>query len=183
MKKFGLISRRARIEDLTDIIEINNSYLKYSENQGFLIKKYEINELKNHILGNHNSISVAITADNIIIGFIEVSFLLDVNVIKELEWYDENLRNTFEKGNKLYIEKVAVKKGYQRGKIGMFLYESIFAKYPEYIFYSFVVKKPFTNIISLNFHKKMGFIEAAEFKAKKFLGINNYESVMLMKFE
>jgi ribosomal protein S18 acetylase RimI-like enzyme len=183
MKKLDLIFKKATTEDLADIIEINNSYLKYSDDQGFLITKYEINQLKNHILSNPDSISIAITGDNIIVGFIQISFLLDVNVINELEWYGENLRSTFEKGKKLYIEKVAVKREYRGEDLGMFMYESIFAKYPDYIFYSFVVKKPSTNIVSLKFHKKMGFIEAAEFKANKFLDIENYESVMLMKFD
>ena len=184
MEKKGLLFKGATIEDLPDIIEIDNSYHKYSDiHQGFLIIKYEINQLKNHILRKPNSISIASTTDNIIVGFIEISFFLDIKVIKELKWYGENLRSTFEKGEKLYIAKVAVKEGYQGRKIGTFMYESIFAKYPGYIFYSFVVKKPFDNIISLDFHKRMGFIEAAEFKARKFLGLNNYESVMLMKFK
>jgi ribosomal protein S18 acetylase RimI-like enzyme len=183
MKKLDLIFKRATIEDVADIIEINNSYFAYSDNHGFLITKYEIEKLKGHILNSPDAINITVTADNIIVGFIEVSSYVDVNVINKLEWYDENLRSTFENGKTLYIEKIAVKKGYQGEKVGMFMYESIFAKYPEHIFYSFVVKKPAINIVSLNFHKKMGFIEAAEFKANKFLDIENYESVMLMKFD
>ena len=183
MKKLDLIFKRATEDDLGDIIAINNYYLEYSDNQGFLITKYDINQLKEHINSNTDAISIAITSDNTTVGFIHVSLSINVKVINELEWYGENLRCTFEKGKKLYIEKVAVKKEYQGEDIGMFMYESIFAQFPEYIFYSFVVKKPVTNVVSVNFHKKMGFIEAARFKAKKFLDINNYESVMLVKFE
>ncbi|MDY7036039.1 MAG: GNAT family N-acetyltransferase [Thermodesulfobacteriota bacterium] len=182
MKCPSLRLNLATIEDVDDIIEINNSFIEYTTNKGLILSKLESDQLKNNIFSNPDYISVAITSDDTIAGFIELSFSVDVDVIKKLEWFDENLRTKFENGKKLYIEKVAVKSNYQRQNVGKFMYEAIFEKYPEHIFYSFIVKKPFDNIVSLNFHKKLGFIETAKFKVDEFLGLKNYESVMLMKF-
>jgi len=98
-----------------------------------------------------------------------------------LEWYSNNLKSVFEKWEKLYIEKAVVNKDYRRREIGRFMYESVFADNPEKLLYSFIAKKPSFNITSLKFHIKIGFVEAAKFEANNFLGINNYESVMLMK--
>ena len=182
MKSLVLRIRNATIKDIEDIVEINNSFLEYIANRGLIITKLDNDQLKNHIISNPGSINVAITSENIIAGFIELSSLFDVNVIKRLEWFDEKVRIKFENMKKLYIVKVAVKQEYQRKNVGMFMYNAIFAKYPEHIIYSFIVKKPYDNIVSLNFHKKMGFIETAKFKAENFLGIKNYESVMLLKY-
>ena len=114
MKYPALRLKNATIENVDDIVEINNSFLEYNPNMGLIISKLENNLLKEHILSKPDSISVAITSDNIIAGFIELSFSVDVDVIKKLEWLDENLRTKFENSEKLYIEKIAVKQEYHQ---------------------------------------------------------------------
>jgi ribosomal protein S18 acetylase RimI-like enzyme len=182
MNHQDIILRNASKFDVEQIAEINNSFLTFSKSNGFIISKIECNQLEQYILSNPNSIKVAINQNNELIGFIEVSSSVDVNVISKLQWFDQNTKSVFENGEKLYIEKVAVKPTYQRQNVGKFIYEAIFEEYPEHIFYSFIVKKPFDNIVSVKFHKEMGFIETAKFKADQFLGLKGYESVMLMKF-
>lgn len=182
MNHQAIMLRNATIWDVEHIVNINNALLAFNHSTGFIISKLESNQLKQYILGNPNSIKVAITPDNILAGFIELSVSVDVDVISKLYWFDQKLKTVFEKGKKLYIKKVAVKPDYQRQNVGKFMYEAIFEEHPEHILYSFIVKKPFENIVSLKFHKKMGFIEAAKFKAEEFLGLKKYESVMLMKF-
>lgn len=182
MKEQPLRFKNATIDDVDDIVTINNSFLEYNPSTGFIISKLNNQWLKNYILQHPDLIGVAITSDDIIVGFIELSLSVDESVLKKIKWLNNRFRRGFENVEKLYIEKVAVKQEYQQKNVAKFLYETVFSKYPEYIFYSFVVKKPYLNNVSMNFHKKMGFVEAAKFETENFLGLENYESMMFIKF-
>jgi len=172
--------RNAGLNDIQDIIHINNSYLSFNTKSGFLITKYSETSLAKLITNNPNCIFVA-TENGVIIGFIAISFKLDTDVINTLEWFDQSAKNKFEQSKPLYIEKVAVKIGQEKKQVGTFLYHSLIQQFPDFLFYSFIVKKPSVNLPSIKFHQKTGFIECAIFKAENFMGLDNYKSIMYIK--
>ena len=174
--------KTATIEDIPEIIKINDDYLEYDSKNGFLITPSNGDKFKAHILNHPDTISIATTRDEVVVGFLEVSPTVGDSVIHVLNWKDQNYKKIFENRKKIYIEKVAVRRDYLRHKVASFLFESLFAKYQKSIFYSFIVEKPVKNKASLNFHKKLGFREVAIFRVDEFLGIKNYQSIMLMKW-
>lgn len=182
MKVSKLNFRTATLQDIPHIIKINDDYLEYDSKNGFLITPSNSDKFKTLILNHPNSISVATTSDDYVVGFVEVSPTVGESVITALNWNDQDFKLIFENRKKLYIEKVAVRRDYLRHKVASFLYESLFSKHKESVFYAFIVKKPVTNVASLNFHKRLGFREVAIFRVDEFLGIKNYQSVMLMKW-
>ena len=60
-----------------------------------------------------------------IVGFIDFTATVDIGVIDKLQWLDDKFRSLFENGNKMYLEKIVVKNGFQRKHVGSFLFNSL----------------------------------------------------------
>jgi ribosomal protein S18 acetylase RimI-like enzyme len=174
--------RNAILDDIAEIVDINRSYLTSDSESGFLIQELEVEQVKKCITRNPDSFIVGQNIEGEIVGFIKFSDFIQQEIIAKLEWFSVNLRHLFEKYSpKKYIDMIAVKRNYQHQKIGSSLYKYLFRRYPECMFYAFTVLKPLKNSTSLNFHFKNGFFEVAVFRASEFLGLKNFECVLLIK--
>ncbi|MHC4537095.1 MAG: GNAT family N-acetyltransferase [Planctomycetota bacterium] len=144
--------RNAILDDIAEIVDINRSYLSSDSEAGFLIRELEVEQVKECITRNPDSFIVGQNIEGEIVGFIMVADSIEQEIIEHLEWFSVNLRALFEQYSpKKYIEMIAVKRNYQRQKIGSSLYKYLFRRYPKCMFYAFVVLKPLKNSISLNF--------------------------------
>ena len=181
MVNTGVVLRKAKYEDAKEIAQLNESHLHLGRKGGFLITQINEDEFGKYIAENPNAVSIAEIPNQGIVGFLQLSESVGSEVIQQLHWNSQRFKEIFQDNKAIYIEKVAVKDDYKRQKVGTLLYELIFREHPEYLFYSFIVRKPFANRESFYFHKKLAFIESAIFRAKHFLGFNDYESVMLMR--
>jgi L-amino acid N-acyltransferase YncA len=189
MCSLDLTFREANSQDINDIIEINNHYFispkkngKENISHGFLITREGKDKVLRDIKNSRNSYYIAQSHNREIVGFIKICDSVSNSVINKLAWRSPAEKKILEEGNTLYIEKIAIKNTCKRNKIGSFLYNSVFGIYPQIIFYSFVVKKPHINQSSLYFHQALGFVEVAIFRSANFLGIKNYESILMMRF-
>ena len=181
MKDIGLVLRKAERNDAGDIAELNNSSLTVKQTQGFLLAPIKVDEFAEYIENHPDFVLVAEASARVLVGFLQLSRSAGSHVIQRLDWRTSQSRSMFEGSEALYIEKVAVKGNYKRLKIGTQLYNSVFDRHPKCLFYSFAARKPFANKASLCFHKKLGFCESAIFRAERYLGLQNYESVMLTR--
>lgn len=187
MKNTSVQVHSAIKENLSAILDISNEHLTSHPAEGFLIKRYSIEELETSIDNISEHLLVAETQEQEIVGFLKLQRSEERSVLENLKWHDDELKREFEtefksgSENISYIEQLAVRKDYLRRGIGSILYKAVFNKHPNMLFYCFIVMKPFKNQASLDFHLKLGFKEAAWFRSAEFCGLKDYESTMLIR--
>lgn len=65
--------------------------------------------------------------------------------------------------------------------IAQFMYKSLYEKFPQTLFSSFIVTKPIFNQRSLIFHEKQGFKHIGTFQSPQLMDLQNYESILMFK--
>jgi predicted GNAT family acetyltransferase len=121
-----------------------------------------------------------VTINNQYIGHVQVSFGLPEE-FKLLKWYENGYLEELKNCKKvIYIEHIVVKNEFTGMGAGRFLFQSLSNNYPDYILFSSVIDKPFSNKYSLEFHKQCGFKEVAYHK-KDVIGSFTFQSIYLMK--
>ena len=167
--------------DADKIAEINNDHYNRTSEQGFMISKLCRTDVIKRIASEDYRYFVAKSSSGDIIGFVEVGYKSDDNILSNLLWTDESYKYLVENKKYSYIEKIAVRQGFNRKGIGEFLYKSLFSELPSTVFAAFVVNKPYQNIASIKFHQKMGFNGVAVYRTEQFMGIKDYESIFYIK--
>lgn len=167
--------------DADKIAEINNDHYNRNSEQGFMISKLCRTDVMKRIASKDYRYFVAKSSSDDIVGFVEVGYKIDDNILSNLLWTDERYKYLVENKKYSYIEKIAVRQGFHKKGIGEFLYKSLFSELPSTVFTAFVVNKPYQNIASTKFHQKMGFHGVAVYRTEQFMGFKDYESVFYIK--
>ncbi|MDY6799837.1 MAG: GNAT family N-acetyltransferase [Bacteroidota bacterium] len=173
----------AKPEDYEVIAEINNSYFDPEKNKAFMITEMTEDIILERIHKNYRYYVLRKFGNEEILGFVELSNTVGVDILSRVNWKTDKFKKQILENNDnlLYIEKVAVDKSYKKQGVGEALYKNLFAKYSNNSFYAFVMDKPYTNEISMNFHKKLGFEEAGILKLDKFKDFKDYQSKIYYK--
>ncbi len=170
--------------DFITISEINNSYLDPEKNRAFMISEMSEEIIESRLENNFRYYVLRKFGNDEILGFVELSNSVGEDILNHVSWENDKykkqiLDNNFD--NLLYIEKIAVDKTYKKQGIGEALYKNLFAKYSDYSFYAFVMDHPHKNEISMNFHKKLGFVEAGTLELEEYKVFDNYRSKIFYK--
>lgn len=171
----------AALEDAPAIVEINNTHVNSQSNDGFLLKKLDLYELQETIRTKEERYFVAKIPSDSIVGFIELSTHFSNEIMQQLEWKDQQLREMILNYQHFYVEQIAIRKEFQRKGIGSFLYRTVLNLFPNAVFSAFVVNKPIKNNASIEFHMNHHFFEGAIYKTTNFYGFENYESILFVR--
>lgn len=173
----------AKESDYRNISQINNSYLNPKENESFMITEMSEEVIKERLTKNYSYFVLRNNGNQDILGFIELSQTVGNEVLEQVTWLNESAKNQIlSKNNKLlYVEKIAVDKNYKKQGIGEAIYNNLFNMYKDFSFYAFIMDKPFTNKISMNFHEKIGFKESGTLNLDEFNSFKNYQSKLFYK--
>ncbi len=165
------------------ISEINKDNLDPKKNESFIISELSEATIKEKIGDGHQFLVLRFKGENQILGFIELSNAVSKEVLNNTSWNDCVDKSIFVENNEKvkYIERIIVKKEFKGNKIGTALYHKLFENFESYIFYAFVIEKPFKNNISMRFHKKLGFNNVGVFKAENYCGFKNYQSILFLR--
>jgi GNAT superfamily N-acetyltransferase len=178
----GTVFRAAVLEDARRIAELNNSHLGLGHASGFLITRVSVEMVRELIEAPTCSLTVALDPLGEVTGFLHLSDTVGEDVLSVLEWSEVSWRGVLEHRKSCYIEKVAVDRGRIRKGLGTELYRHAFRSCPDTVFYAFVVRRPSCNEASICFHERLGFVEAARYRTREFHGLQNYESVMFVRW-
>ncbi|TAE59735.1 MAG: GNAT family N-acetyltransferase [Nostocales cyanobacterium] len=174
--------------DISEIVTIHNSNVRgenNTHNSGFLLAKTNQEEIQAKI-NKGTFYFVVVDINNQILGFVAVSkpeIMIDgnSNLLDMMIWDDESYKIRLLEDNHFYIQTVATKQEYMGKGIAQFMYQSLFDRFPNYIFSAFIVSKPIFNERSIKFHQQQGFLQVAKIQLDEFLDMKNYESVLMVK--
>jgi ribosomal protein S18 acetylase RimI-like enzyme len=170
-------------KDIPSMIKINQGLLNQSRKDGFLLGELTVEKLKFIIESKDKQCFVATNKKDCVLGYIYLNDIIDDDVIQAVTFVDKQYQNQMKHRSYDYIEQIAVDKQYQGRGIGNDLMRYVIEHHPHDKLYSFISQSPYNNQISYQFHQKHGFIDMGYFKADQFMGIPNYQSVLLMKKE
>lgn len=179
VKKAEVFSLEIAQEDnFATIAEINNHYLGAQGKDSFMITPLSVKKIESRLKDDFAYYVLRGTVKNEIFGFIELSSTAGNEILDNVIWNDNNytelIMNTEQKV--FYIEKVAVNEKYQHQGIGTALYTNLFNRFPYHSFYSFVMERPYDNVVSSAFHNASGFRSLGRFTEEEFCGFSNYQS-------
>ena len=145
----------AKPDDFKIIAEINNSYFDPEKNKAFMITEMTEDIIHERIQNNFKYYVLRKFGNDEILGFVELSDSVGDDILNQVNWRNDKLKNQIlgNNGDLLNIEKIAIDKAYKKQGVGEALYKNLFAKYNNSSFYAFVMDKPYTNEISMNFHE------------------------------
>jgi N-acetylglutamate synthase-like GNAT family acetyltransferase len=189
--------RQAKEKDLPELIELINShvllpnrindhsYISSLKQTGFLVGQVTLNEL----LKDLHKVFLIVKEQRHIIGYIRIDeeidgVFMDLDTKNLIEWVHKDFKKKYYFKNHFEVGGILVLTDYGRRNIGHDLLHKALVelKYKNLqAIFSFVPIHPVANEPSLKFHLKNGFKIIAKLKPVKLWGMDNYQSVLLMK--
>ena len=167
---------------VTAIVDIHNSHVLGQGNQnGFFLKNTDDPAIGS-LITDRSNLSIVCLDDESVAGYLIAT--PDAPELDKLEWMSPDIKARAQQSirdtHHWHISQVAVSMDFRGSGIGAMLYDWVTTRYPTHIFSAYVATRPL-NRVSLRFHRKQGFIEAATFAVPEFMGIKHYESRILIK--
>ncbi|MEB3150199.1 MAG: GNAT family N-acetyltransferase [Sphaerospermopsis sp.] len=182
----GLIFREADNSNIREIVDLHNSNVlgeNGTNDNGFLLAKISEEEvLKN--LNNSTQYFIAVNDSDEVVGYLSVSRpKITDDFLNQIVWEDNDSKNKIinHQEQHLYIQVLATKQEYMGKGIAQFMYKSLYEKFPQTLFSSFIVTKPIFNQRSLIFHEKQDFKHIGTFQSPQLMDLQNYESILMFK--
>ena len=172
--------RALQEKDIPSMIRINQQLLKVSKEDGFLLGELTVEKIKTMIHSETMVCYVALSKSGKMLGYIYLTNQIDDEVIKAVAFIEDGYALDIKNMSYDYIEQIAVDQAYQGRGIGNDLMRYAIEHHPHEQLYSFISQSPYHNQKSYQFHMNHHFTPIGVFKAKQFMGIKDYQSVLLM---
>lgn len=180
----NLSVREATKNDKKAIVAIHNSHVRgqnYSHENGFLLAQTTEDEFIER-LSHKTRYFLAVNDDDSVLGFLAFSKpKISNEILNQIIWQDYEHSEKLMSDQHIYIEMVATKLDYMGKGIARFMYESLYEKFPNSLLSTFIVAKPIANERSMIFHQKQGFHPIGSLRYERFLDLENYESILMLK--
>ncbi|MEQ9414251.1 MAG: GNAT family N-acetyltransferase [Cyclobacteriaceae bacterium] len=186
-KTRGMKFRKARLDDLDQIVRIHNSNAlinRLNAQKGYLLSEADADVLRGKLISKSGYFYYVATNNEEILGFVQVK--KGIPQEEEEEYLSakkqEDIDTLISTEPHWHILTVAVNEDFKGTGVGKYMYNRLFEKYPESHFTAFVVFEPTRNTGSITFHEAMGFKEVGVFVGSKEYKIKNYESRLVIRF-
>lgn len=117
-----------------------------------------------------------------VVGFVSLAQpQITQDFLDQLTWSDRACQARILSPQHVYIKTLATDPRYAGQGIGRLLYGAIAQCYPTAVFSAFIVISPVCNLRSRIFHEKQGFRPVGQFQQERFLDLDHYISLLMLK--
>ncbi len=173
----------ATTDDVSQIVEINNSYIHATGPGGFLVVHLTVEDVLGLIGSNTMTFYAAKNPSGLILGYAEVADEMDLALLDNMTWDSDEARDlamSILNERYVYVKQLAVRRGYRRRGVAEFIYRNMEAtvKCPVVVF---AANRPRRNEPSIRFHEKMGYRRVSRLHRPVFGEFTDYESIFFVK--
>ena len=116
-----------------------------------------------------------------VLGYLVIAPKIPDDILSSVSWSSPSVEEKVSSSKHQYINLIVVSSKHAGKGVGRFIYNSLFSLHPKYCFSAFYVSSPVENTRSKMFHEKQGFKEAGFYQSDSFHGINNYQSILMLR--
>lgn len=169
------------LHDLEEIMDLHDQWVFQGplkkRDSGFLLLKADRKALTACFDSGTRS-GFVVEIDGFPAGYLITS--QDIPEVGSLQWLMDNSEFLSDQRH-CHVREIAVAPKHLQQGVGRLLYKKLSEENPLAWISSFVATKPVFNQASMDFHRRLGFKEAAHFRSPCFFGINDYSSTLFVR--
>ncbi|MGY5852750.1 MAG: GNAT family N-acetyltransferase [Candidatus Thorarchaeota archaeon] len=170
-------------DDVPAIVEINNSHIGSNDPGGFLVISFDKDHVRQVLVTGGVRFFIAKDAKGELLGYADVLNEMDMSLLEDMEWIDEESRELTEtvlSSEYVYVKRIAVRTEYLRSGVATFIYKMM-ERYVGCSVVVFAADKPKRNTPSIRFHEKIGYTKVFRLYRTNFGEFAKYESFFYIK--
>jgi ribosomal protein S18 acetylase RimI-like enzyme len=148
---------------------------------GFLLEPTTEATIQQALADPKNRYYVASDSSGAVVGYVAISRSIPDDILKHVIWRSPGASDFVTLKRHRHITHAAVLPELAGRGVGQFLYEWLYAAHPHAFCSGFIATRPLRNERSLAFHRRQGFEGRGRFQADQFAGLDDYESLLMVK--
>ncbi|ADU32082.1 GNAT family N-acetyltransferase [Evansella cellulosilytica] len=159
-RKMKFMFEKATDADVSQMIEIHQTYHRRERKEGSLSKQLDVYEISNIIESKKERFYVAKTVGGLTIGFIELTKYTSLEQLPSVSWHSDNISDALMKNSCfLYVDQIAVRENYHNKGVAKYMYTNILERYRDATIITPIPTAPNRNTNAIVAHENIGFKE------------------------